>query len=888
MAQLGALRPVARSVVHDAVPMVMIPAVRSRHFTRVPPGIGRRSLPLEVGLGSELLCDSSASSKGRPAGARGGLMRFHPIHRPISALPLLLALAALTGCPECAPERVGEGIARLTVRNVGAMVTLVNDDRRCGFASQDVLSNARFEGEPGGAGTATFTVDACEIDLGESRLIREDCNGVRTRASGKVTISATRTVTGTLTGNPQNPIIPDNPDAVTIRISEAVFDDFEVVRSDSDRRLRMISGKLSATARPLLAASASSGVCAIATPNVAFTNISYDEESTVFIRTKDNAFEADVSESSFHAQSGRRGDVENTIRGTMTVFGTDVDVIGDEVLDDTYERGTFAASYACLEDISDPVSFECVDLRTRLVDSAARLGVVTIGTLASILDQDEECGFASDKALQTASVNAAPGTRGRLTLTVTDCELDFGETLTLPPDCAGVSRTIDGRVVVSGTKIVEGLITADPLVPIIPLSAQPVTLQIEAEVEELRVGTTRDDNALFVESGVMSGTVRPKLFIGADTGVCSVASPNADFADVRFADAALLIISPTGSFDVAVDEASLSATSGITDLGENLLRGTVTVDGQSRAVPSDDRGLDPSFDAARFEESYSCSRAFATPLSDRCEEAAFEVIATGVGALTMRALGVIANFIEAETTCGFSSAGVAGAPTLAPGSDGQVIATTSLAAGGCVLTLPEDTLVHTDCLGNTTTMGGRVVVSGTRTVTGVPTGIPENPLLPTSTDAIRYELQLDFTEVEIQSSASPAYLIVHEGLLSAIIEPRLALDPLTETCVLPTPILTFTDVRWSDADVTMVQGASSVRVLIESTDFDAQAGSGVNEVNTLRGVVKMLDGSVLIDGPLDPAFQAEAFSATWNCAEAGSPVLVDDARCRAGVDPAAE
>jgi hypothetical protein len=46
--------------------------------------------------------------------------------RSLQAGFLGFVLFGLSGCPSCAPGQVGEGVARLTVRNVGAIVTLVN------------------------------------------------------------------------------------------------------------------------------------------------------------------------------------------------------------------------------------------------------------------------------------------------------------------------------------------------------------------------------------------------------------------------------------------------------------------------------------------------------------------------------------------------------------------------------------------------------------------------------------------------------------------------------------------------------------------------------------------------------------------------------------------
>lgn len=810
--------------------------------------------------------------------------------------PVAGMLAALTACPECFPEEVGEGVARLTVRNVGAMLTLLNADQNCGFQSPEVLQGAVVEGQPGGPGSVTFTVTDCTIDLGEGdleesdggRLIAEDCNGVVRRGVGSFTASATRTVEGTVTGDPQNPILPDRPDALTIRITESSFNNFEVSRSDNeDERLRIEEGSLTAVAKPLLAASASSGACAISTPNVSFSDIVYGP-STVFVTTDSQDFDADVDTSNITAQNGRFGNEENTISGTMTVFGDDVDVTGDEVLDDLYERENFVEGYSCLEDISQPPSFECVTFEERLSTGSARLGVQAIGVLANALDDDTTCGFSSPQALQGATLRGTPGTEGSLTIRVTDCQLDFtganNQGVTLPADCAGESTTLNGRALMSGTKVIVGQVTGDPRNPIIPLTSQAVTLDVQADVDNLRVGSSVDPAFVVIESGQLAGTVRPKLFVGSDTGVCSVASPNADFTDVTFTNTAFSISQGAGPVDVLVEDAALTATSGTTDAGENLLAGTVRIAGEDQTVPNDQQGLDPEFDAAAFDESWQCNRALAQPVLDTCEEAARATIGTGVSSLTMQTLGTLVSVLDQNAECGFSSAAVGGTPAIGAGQGGQVVATFTLPAGGCALTFPADTLVLTDCLGNTTTISGAVTVTGTKVVTGFATGDPLSPIVPASTDAVSYDLTFVFDETQVETSDSPLSLIIHTGELSALVAPRLAQNPATDLCTIPTPILTFNDVIWTDADVTLVTEDANVRTTIDTSNLDAQSGTGVDRTNTLAGTVRLLGDALDLDGPLDPEFNAEAFSSTWNCAANGSPVLVTDAQCLAGAE----
>ena len=71
---------------------------------------------------------------------------------------------------------------------------------------------------------------------------------------------------------------------------------------------------------PRLAVATSSGACAIATPNVTFSEVAYGA-STVHVTTPDNDFDAEVAGSAIAAQNGVNGDDENSISGTITVTG---------------------------------------------------------------------------------------------------------------------------------------------------------------------------------------------------------------------------------------------------------------------------------------------------------------------------------------------------------------------------------------------------------------------------------------------------------------------------------------------------------------------------------------------------------------------------------------
>lgn len=790
-----------------------------------------------------------------------------------------LALLSFAGCPSCAPQTVGEGVARLTVRNVGAMVSLVSANTSCGFAAPTVAGTPEIDGAIGSEGTVTWTVTDCEIDLGEDSPISENCTGGTVTGSGKVTISATKTVGGILTGDGTNPVVPGGPDAATITITAATFEDFRVVNSTSENVLTMVAGSITAVAKPRLAVAESSGACAVATPNVTFSSVAYGA-SSLYVDTPDNKFDADVATSDISAQNGKNGGEENSISGTMTVFDAAVDVTGDGLLDPDYVADDFTAGYACAADLATPESFECVDLTPRLADGAARLSIKLLGTVASLLDADTACGFSSTAVQGAATLTGTPGGTGSLSFLSTACTLTFPTNTMLDSDCDGVQTVVQGSVTVTGTKVLAGRVTGSAENPIIPIVDQPATITVAIVTDDFMVASTANENALLARSGTLAGVVKPQVYVGVDTGVCSVSTPNAGFEDVGWTAGDLLLTSASGSFALAVDSSALTAASGNSPSGVNALDGTIRIDGTDYDVPGDAAGLDPEFDQAAFDGSWQCDAELAAPLSHACAVAIGGQLGAGAASLTMRTLGTVTRLVDANTSCGFSSPAVGGTPTFAGGNlgDDDVTATFSLAPGGCTITLPANTVVSTDCVGTTTSVGGTVVVTGTKTVTGFRTGDPLQPIVPTSFKPATFTLSLGFTGFSVVSSASTSSMVVNTGVLDGTVQPRTGLDITTGACSIATPNSTFSGVGWTQAQVTMTTDSGVFDVAIADSNLTAQNGTDGTTTNTLAGDITAegvpLTGLAL---PLDPDYDETAFIDAYECTP--NLMVVPDAGC---------
>jgi len=778
----------------------------------------------------------------------------------------LTTVAVATGCPQCAPGEVGAGVASLTVRNVGAVASLVNADDDCGFASTAVLSNPTIDGAPGTEGTVTFTVEDCEIDLGSDLVeISEDCEGNTTSASGKITVSATRAIGGQITGNPAQPVIPGGPDAVTITLSSVTFESFRVEKSNSTSILVWTTGGISGSLSPRLAVSASSGACSIATPITTFEDLVYTE-STLHVTTETNDFDVDVAGSSLSAQNGAKGDDENTIAGEITVFGTPVVV--EEALDPDYDAEAFLTSWVCADDLADPVSFTCADLNPRLADGAARLSVKTFGTIAGIVNADTTCGFASSTAVPTVTGN--PGAAGQISLAITDCTITLPANTALAADCSGNATTVGGSFTVSGTKVVQGVLSgsSDPATAVIPASDTPATLTLTITTTDFSVAS--GENSIAYSSGTISGALSPRTALSTETGACSVTTPSATIADLTLTGANATLVSPSGSFGLVITSADLDATNGTIGATTNALAGSVTLDGEAYTVPSDGAGLDPAYAQAAFDAAWQCHPELSDPVSFTCNAAAFGQVAGGTAALTMRTFGTVVSLVDGNTTCGFSSPAVAGVPTYDPSTsvagDDDVTATFSLGAG-CTIDLgATPVVVSTDCNGATTSVMGSVTVTGTKTVTGFRTGDPTAPIVPTSTSPALFDLSITFTDFEVLSSTSTASLLVTAGTLSGTAAPRVGLAAANGTCSVGTPNVSFGDVTWGASQVTLDNDGSTYTLGLTGSALDAQNGTDGTTTNALSGSIDIGGTNYPLGTlPLDPAYDQALFDATYSC-----------------------
>jgi len=793
-----------------------------------------------------------------------------------------LALVATASCAQmCAADQVATGVAQLTVRNVGAMVSLMGSDTACGFKATAVLASPTITGAVGSEGTVTWTATDCVLDL-SNKEVSKDCQNVTTVADGKVTISATKKVAGILTGNPLNPVLPGGPDAATVTITKATFENFKVTKSNSENILTMVEGAISAKAMPRLAVDSTTGACSISTPNVSFSDVVY-EKSTINIKTPDIDEKIPVTSSSLAAQNGVNGSEENALSGTITVWDSPhaVPMAGDsEGLDPEYDATAFLESFVCTAvnpTMVSPVSYECADMTPRLADGAARLTVKIFAAAAGAVAADTSCGFSSTAVAGTPTFSAATGAVGDATFTVTNCTIDLATATAISTDCNDVETRLLGKVTVNGTKTVHGRITGDPLSPVVPTADNAATLDLTLSFDHLTVSSSADANALLAKSGTLAGTLQPRLAL-ATSGACEVQSGIRRFNNLVWTNGQLAVTSASGTFDLPVSTSNIGAVNGTWGADSNLLTGSMTIDGTAYTVPGDGNGLDPTFVQATHDASWQCVNGLITPVSHECSFTA--PLAQGVARLSVKTFGTVASIVAADTSCGFSSMAVAGTPTLS-GTVGH-LGSLTFTVTSCTINFATDTALTPDCSGARVHVEGSATVSGTKTVDGWLTGSPAAPVVPASDAPALVDLTISFNNFKVTTADGEGALLSKSGTLSGTLQPRTALST-RGACEIQAPIARISDVTWNNGNLSLRSGDRNFDLLVDSSAINAVNGTWGTDSNELTGTVTV-GGTALpavIDGlGADPAFNQSTFDFSWQCAP-GLVLPVNHTNCSA-------
>lgn len=811
------------------------------------------------------------------------------MNRVLSASLLCVIPALGTSCQleRFFPEDVGNGAARLTVRNAAYLNTLVASDERCGFSAAAVNDAYVTEGEVGSVGSVTWTVTDCTLDFGPATSkehptdgfdFGDDCNGVHRHAFGKVTFSGTKTVKGVITGDASKPVIPLTNDAGELAL-EADLENYQTVTSASEASAIIQKGHLSLVSEIHLAQSASLGVCGVSTSEISITQLIVTD-AVYTVDSGDRVFDTDVPVLDITAQLGNWEDKENFIEGTVTVWDSVVD-IKDHVLDPDYDADTFDASYACNEDLLLPVSYECPDLKETVADGAARLVLNDIGNLVQAAVKDTRCGFASAGVTGNVRVTGDVGYEGGEAVYTIDspCEIDLPADTFLSRNCLGAETKATGKGTIKGVMRQRGRVTGDPAQPIIPTSrdAVEITFDVSFNGWSVQSGT----KTFKADAGGATGTMRPRLAKDASTGACSIPTPVVTFQNVVIKPGTKGAVVKDGlSMGVSFRAGELSAQVGDKDGDENRLDGTVVVDvlGEEAATFDVGGALDPDYDHADGIAAYACTPNLVVPQDDG--DCSFDpIIAENAARLTIQTAGTLAKMINADDNCGFEDTlGVLLWPTEVVGDNGDNGSMTWDVAD-CAVDHDYLAELGNDCEGGVTYVeGGANFVDAGRTVRGerdkMLLDFVIDSIIPRDRNAVDINLRTveltEFTTYAVAAGADePAgILVIHNGTLSGVVQPALgnrADDPSTYD--VPTPVARLSSIRLSGTASLFAQG-KTFHFTINDAELLATNGSFLGAENALSGVISV-DGKPhnLGNLNLNPAYNQAAFEETYMCTE---------------------
>lgn len=783
-----------------------------------------------------------------------------------------LSAVVMTSCAEMFPGQVSSGIARLTIRNVGAMVQLVSEDTSCGFLTPSVDQNPVLEGAIGEIGTAVWRVESCTIDLGDTlRELDTDCNGVVTSGRGSFTVTAEKRIVGRLTGDPTSPVIPTSDNAVTIEIIEATFDNFRVESSISPNIMTIEWGAISGTVSPRIAVDTVNGVCAFPTPIARFDDMRYSQTS-VAVETPALNFGAIVDGSDLWAQNGPNGGLENAIGGTITMWGADREVPSDsDGLDPDYDPVFFDSSYICDDNLAYPVNFEC-DLTTLVGTGAGSLTIQTLAALAQIINDNESCGLTSAAAQSSVVFDGEIGKDGgTATTSVTGCVLNYPEPTVISTDCDGTQTYAHGYAVVDASLAIEGLLTGDPVTPAIPMRTDPATLNISAQLKNFKVWTSKASQAL-IATGGLSGTLLPRTAIDVSLGACALTTPRVVFENVTWTNGDLVVETEGKSIGVEVSTSNLHAVNGRVNSRENVLGGTISVDGEHLEIFN--KPLDPAYDPVAFDAAYQCDANIQIPLDDNdCDFT--PVLAQNVSRLLIQNFGNIVMAIDVDKDCGFASVA-----NIIPGAIGTSVGEQITAiwdVPSCSIGEPHGSfLLKTDCEGLETYWHGRATISASKEASGdLAAGYP--PIHPRSRTDARFDVfqvQLqEFSIIEYKpgSNEPMPHLVIHTGIFSGKGFPvtgEAKSDP--GAYYIPTPITGFEDVRIRYAEVTLHNGPMKFSLTLQDSNLDAFNGSYAGKTNELVGSLTMDQRTYSIpikpeEAMLNPGYTQKYFNDSYAC-----------------------
>jgi len=770
----------------------------------------------------------------------------------LRTIVIILALCSCT-FERLFPEDVANGIARLSVNNMGNLLRALNHssvydlpetDKRleCNFRSLELTDQTTITNEAHGKGHVQRRFQECVYDFGKGLKIDIPslCGKQTATLFGKVVVSGTRTMSGILTGNHQTPVIPSGDAGIQFAFEKVHFHNFRVESSGIDKAMTIASGSAAFEITVHLAKSQSNGMCEIPLPNLTLSNIQYSKgagasETIVRLPGPFGEFSASIDNSDFDAQVGVYQGQVNHMEGDITIWGKTVRVPGsDPGLNPSFSVNAYQESLECTPDLYAPVEDSC-PFEPNLAEGVSRLTMRNLGNLILAASQSTfeharpECKLGSFETLPTEEYPLG-NNQVELVWKFKDCDFEF-------KNHPGAEKThLNGRVRLSGERRIKGFhLKGNNKNPVIPGKGGVRFSFSRIEFDNYAVKTQDSDKSLKIAKGSMSFDAIVHLAKSKSMNVCSTPLPNLTLDNIKYAPSDLTLETQFGDINLAISDSLLFAQVYRHMDVENRIEGHVNIFGEKFTIAKNSK-LDPQYETSDFDKALKSTEDLLMPVDYECEayDPIENKIADGIARLTINNLGRMLSAVALEST------------HERPECQLGELSMTSKAS--IDYQHKSITWRFDDCEFN---LGGKVRLSGTKTISGFLTGNPQYPIVPQPGSTA----QFDFSKAEFENYRAEFDKSTHLTFLNATLafgaKIRLAKDKSTGLCSVPAPNLAFHNIRYLKGSPNRVMiaaesfGIQQLMIDIENSNFDAQFGFGetVKEDNALKGNISILGKS---------------------------------------------
>jgi len=348
-----------------------------------------------------------------------------------------------------------------------------------------------------------------------------------------------------------------------------------------------------------------------------------------------------------------------------------------------------------------------------------RLFIVHASMITQELNREDAApySFEGPRAKRTIRPSTDPKEygKGEVTWELNDVDIFHEEETEVYADCTGRKYYWQGKAHINNAKrVIYGTLTGDQKNPVLP-DAGKISIYVDAKADDLQIRISDRKEYLKIYKGDASFTAKPRLGVvtNADEptkGLLAAQTSNLTLADMKFANMHTRLFTADTNFAVPVEKITLYAQIGIgADGKENFLEGEADIWGNPRNVPTDGKGVDPDYDRADFEKTFSCRKEFAgggvsykaAPLENR--------LGAGAAGLSTLLASQVLKIYKDDQQCGMASAGFVGNTEIKRnqgGAHGSVIAHS---ADECLLDL-NNKKIEPDCLGYAYELSGKVKV----------------------------------------------------------------------------------------------------------------------------------------------------------------------------------